>query len=116
MTHNEYKKRAFAANDALKTEYDALEPEYQVMKAAIDARLKRNLTQQELAKRIGTSQANISKLERGELNPSIAFLKRLAKACDMRLTIAVRYSSIRTTKAVFYRVKSAQTELEGGKL
>ncbi|MDR2033143.1 MAG: hypothetical protein LBP89_00690 [Helicobacteraceae bacterium] len=28
-------------------------------------------------------------MERGELNPSIAFLKRLAKACDMRLTITV---------------------------
>jgi ribosome-binding protein aMBF1 (putative translation factor) len=89
MTHETYKKRSFAANETLKAEYDALEPEYQVMKATIDARLKRNLTQQELARRIGTSQANISKLERGELNPSIAFLKKLAKACDMRLTIAV---------------------------
>jgi ribosome-binding protein aMBF1 (putative translation factor) len=89
MTHRAYKERTFAANETLKAEYDALEPEYQVMKAAIEARSKRNLTQRELARRIGTSQANISKLERGELNPSIAFLKKLAKACDMRLTIAV---------------------------
>ncbi|MDR2033144.1 MAG: hypothetical protein LBP89_00695 [Helicobacteraceae bacterium] len=55
MTHQAYKERAFAANETLKAEYDALEPEYQVMKAAIDARLKRNLTQRELARRIGTS-------------------------------------------------------------
>ena len=89
MTHQEYKNRAFAANETLKSEYDALEPEYQVMKAALEARTTRNLTQRELARRIGTSQANISKLEQGKLNPSLAFLKKLAKACDMRLTIAV---------------------------
>ncbi|MDL2293957.1 helix-turn-helix transcriptional regulator [Ruminococcaceae bacterium OttesenSCG-928-D13] len=87
MTHEEYKKRAFAKNPALKAEYDALEPEYQLMTAVIDARAKSNLTQKELAERVGTSQANISKLERGELNPSVAFLKKFAAACDMKLNI-----------------------------
>lgn len=87
MTHEEYKKRAFAKSPALKAEYDALEPEYQLIKAVIDARAKCNLTQKELADRVGTSQANISKLERGELNPSVAFLKKFAAACDMKLNI-----------------------------
>jgi predicted transcriptional regulator len=89
MTHAEYKERAFKANELLKAEYEALEPEYQVMKAAIEARAKRNLTQRDLAKLLGTSQANISKLERGELNPTVAFLKRFAKACDMRLNVTI---------------------------
>ncbi|GHV05974.1 transcriptional regulator [Campylobacterota bacterium] len=89
MKHSEYKARAFAASSALKAEYDALEAEYQVMQMAIAARTKCKLTQQELARKIGTSQANISKLERGELNPSIAFLKRFAEACDMRLSITI---------------------------
>ncbi len=87
MNHEEYKKRAFAKNPALKMEYEALEPEYQLMKAAIEARAKCNLTQKELAEKVGTSQANISKLERGELNPSLLFLKKYASACNKKLCI-----------------------------
>ncbi|MDR3037002.1 MAG: helix-turn-helix transcriptional regulator, partial [Coriobacteriales bacterium] len=54
-----------------------------------EARQKSNLSQKELAQKMGTSQANISKLENGELNPSIGFLDRLAKACDMRLVVGI---------------------------
>jgi ribosome-binding protein aMBF1 (putative translation factor) len=90
MTHEAYKKKAFAADKELKAQYDALEPEYQLMKAAYEARAERGLTQGELAKRIGTTQANVSKLERGEFNPSVKFLRRFAKALNMRLTIAKR--------------------------
>ena len=86
MRHQDFKKKMLA-DPAFKTEYDAFEPEYQLMLAAIEAREKKNLTQTELAKLMGTSQANISKLENGELNPSIAFLKRFAEACDMKLTV-----------------------------
>jgi predicted transcriptional regulator len=90
MNYEDFKKQAFEESPELKREYDELEPEYQVMKAALEARLKNNLTQKQLALKMGTSQANISKLENGELNPSVAFLKRLAKSCDMRLTIDLK--------------------------
>jgi len=86
VKHKDFKKRLLK-DSVSKAEYDALEPEYQLMLAAIDARESKNLTQSELAKLVGTSQANISKLENCELNPSIAFLKRFAEACDVKLTL-----------------------------
>jgi len=86
MNHQEFHNEQMK-DPKYKAEYEALEPEYQIILAALDAREKKNLTQAQLAKLVGTSQANISKLENGELNPSIAFLKRFAEACDMKLSI-----------------------------
>jgi len=71
-------------------EYDLLEPEQQLIVASIGARKAQNLTQAELARLMGTSQANISKLENGKLNPSVAFLERLATACDVKLNVYLR--------------------------
>jgi len=70
----------------MSAEYDLLEVEEQLTVASLCVRTSQNLTQAELAKRMGTSQANISKLENGKLNPSVAFLKRLASACDVKLS------------------------------
>jgi len=70
-----------------RTDYDLPEVEQQLTVASVDIRKSQNLTQAELAQRMGTSQANISKLENGKLNPSVAFLKRLADACDAKLDI-----------------------------
>lgn len=53
-----------------------------------DARAYRQLTQKELAERTGVNQADISKLEKGTRNPTIAILKRLADGLDMDLCIA----------------------------
>lgn len=63
--------------------YDALEPEYTVIQALIDARKARNMTQQQLAAQTGINQADISKLERGLSNPTLNLLKRLAEGLDM---------------------------------
>ena len=53
----------------VKKEYDALEPEYAIIRAMLDARKSQGLTQQELAERTGIKQGDISKLERGNGNP-----------------------------------------------
>ncbi len=74
-------------NPELKAEYDALEPEFEIIRAMIDARRKTGLTQKELSERAGIAQSDISKLENGNANPSINTLKRLAKAMDMSLHI-----------------------------
>ncbi len=74
-------------NPELKAEYDALEPEFEIVRAMIDARRKTGLTQKELSERAGIAQSDISKLENGNANPSINTLKRLAKAMDMSLHI-----------------------------
>jgi len=70
-----------------KAEYDALEPEFAIIHAIIDARKKSGITQEELAKKAGMSQGDISKIERGNANPSLNTLKRLAAGMDMRLRL-----------------------------
>ncbi|MBR0435256.1 MAG: helix-turn-helix transcriptional regulator [Lachnospiraceae bacterium] len=68
-------------------EYDAIQPELDVIRAIVDARNSQNLTQKELAERTGINQADISKLENGTRNPSIKLLKRLADGMNMNLKI-----------------------------
>ena len=66
-----------------KAEYDRQQPEF----ALIRARIEKGLTQEELAKKIGTKQSVISRLESGRANPSVAFLKKLAQALNSHLEI-----------------------------
>ncbi|MBI4099590.1 helix-turn-helix transcriptional regulator [Candidatus Microgenomates bacterium] len=74
-------------NPKIKAEYDKLQPEFAVIRAVIDARMKKGLTQKQLAGKIGTKQSVISRLESGRGNPSLAFLKRLAQAFNTNLEI-----------------------------
>ena len=58
-------------DEEFKKEYDNLQPEFDVIRAIVDARVSQNLTQKQLAERSGINQADISKLENGTRNPSI---------------------------------------------
>lgn len=72
---------------ALRAEYDALEPEFAIMQAMIDARKRTGMTQKQLAEATGIYQGDISKLERGCGNPSLKTLQRLAAGMGMRLKL-----------------------------
>lgn len=74
-------------DEAFRKEYEALEPEFTIMQAMIDARNAEGLTQKELALRSGIAQSDISKLENGNANPSIRTLQRLAAAMGKTLRI-----------------------------
>ena len=74
-------------NEEFRSEYEAIQPELDVIRAIVNARTSQNLTQKELARRTGINQADISKLENGTRNPSINLLKRLADGMDMVLKI-----------------------------
>ncbi|MBQ3545283.1 MAG: helix-turn-helix transcriptional regulator [Lachnospiraceae bacterium] len=74
-------------DEELKKEYDNMQPEFDVIRAIVEARISRNLTQKQLAERTGINQADISKLENGTRNPSLNLLKRLADGMDMVLKI-----------------------------
>jgi ribosome-binding protein aMBF1 (putative translation factor) len=67
--------------------YDALEEEFALAEAFIDARAHAGLTQQQLAQRMGTTQAVIARLESGRVKPSTRTLERFAKATGTRLRI-----------------------------
>ena len=68
-------------------EYEAIQPEMDVIRAIVEARTSQNMTQKELSKRTGINQADISKLENGTGNPTINLLKRLADGMGMMLKI-----------------------------
>ncbi len=72
---------------AFAKEYEAIQPEMDVIRAIVDARISQNMTQKELAERTGINQADISKLENGTRNPSVNLLKRLAEGMGMALKI-----------------------------
>ena len=74
-------------NEEFRKEYEAIQPEMDVIRAIVDARVSKNMTQKELAERTGINQADISKLENGTRNPSINLLKRLAEGMGMALKI-----------------------------
>lgn len=65
-------------DDEFRKEYEAIQPEMDVIRAIVDARTSQNMTQKEIAERTGINQADISKLENGTRNPSVNLLKRLA--------------------------------------
>lgn len=85
-TFEDYKKQQMQ-DPELAREYEAIQPEMDVIRAIVNARTSQNLTQNELAKRTGINQADISKLENGTRNPSVNLLKRLAEGMGMRLKI-----------------------------
>ena len=74
-------------NPEVKKEYDALEAEYAIIQSIIDARKIAGITQKELAERTGVNQADISKLENGNGNPSLRTLQRLAAGLGKTLKI-----------------------------
>jgi transcriptional regulator with XRE-family HTH domain len=63
------------------------EPKYQLVRSLIGARLKKGISQKELAKRIGTKQPVISRLENMSSPPSFSLLERISQALDVRLRV-----------------------------
>lgn len=84
--YRKYKSRALL-NPEVKAEYDALEPEYDLIQAMIDARISQNITQKELSNLTGITQADISRIENGTRNPSLAMVKRIAAGLGMQLRL-----------------------------
>lgn len=70
-----------------RAEWEALEPEFQIIRAIVEGREERDLTQKQLAEATGIAQADISRLENGTANPSLRTLKRLAAGLGMTLKV-----------------------------
>ena len=86
LDFEDWKKQALK-DPKLKVEYDRLQPEFAVIRAIIEARSKKGITQKTLAKKMHTKQSAISRLESGRANPSLNFLTKLAQATNTRLEI-----------------------------
>ena len=91
MTHAELKRAALSRPD-VKAEYDALGPEFKLLRQMIAARTSAGLSQAEVAERMGTHPPAVARLESmlgsGKHSPSIRTLKRYAEAvgCDLEIT------------------------------
>ncbi len=70
-----------------KEEYDRLKPRYEAIEQIIKARKELNITQAELARRVGTQKSNISRLESGNYNPSLDFLIKISYALGKDLKV-----------------------------
>ncbi|SES92720.1 transcriptional regulator, XRE family [Pseudobutyrivibrio sp. C4] len=85
-SYREYKEKALK-DPEIKAEYDSLEAEYDIIQAMIDARINQHMTQKDLSAKTGITQADISRIENGTRNPSLAMVKRLAEGLGMQLKL-----------------------------
>jgi len=82
-------KRELLKNKKIRDAYENLGPEFAVITMIIKERIKKGLSQKELARKIGTKQSAISRLESGTYNPSLSFLQKVSEALDARLKISL---------------------------
>jgi ribosome-binding protein aMBF1 (putative translation factor) len=68
--------------------YDALEEEFALASSLIQARAQADMTQEQVAQAMGTTQAVVARLEGGRVRPSTRTLERFAKATHTRLRIS----------------------------
>ncbi|MDE1985009.1 MAG: helix-turn-helix transcriptional regulator [Alphaproteobacteria bacterium] len=79
-------KRRQMKNPAFKKEYDALEEEFALINELLKARARAKLTQTDVARRMGTSQSAVARMEGGH-PPSLSSLKKYAKAVGHKVEI-----------------------------
>lgn len=82
-------KKQLLSHKGIRREYDKLETESILAKHVIEKRLAKGLTQTDLARKIGTKQSSIARLESGNYNPSLIFMRKVAKALNSELTVTL---------------------------
>lgn len=81
-------KELLMKDEEFKSEYEKLKPRYDVISQIIEERDKQNITQEELALRVGTQKSNISRLESGTYNPD--FLIKVAHSLGKEMQIVLK--------------------------
>lgn len=87
MTTLKELKERLMEDPAFQEEYERADDEFALIEALVRARTAAKLTQVELARRLGTTQSAIARLEGGRVSPSFATLRRYAAATGTRLTV-----------------------------
>ncbi|MEK7390580.1 MAG: helix-turn-helix transcriptional regulator [Patescibacteria group bacterium] len=82
-------KKEWLKDPKVKKEYDNLRLEYALVGAIIEKRVKKGLTQKDLAQKIGTKQSSIARFESGGYNPTLLFVKKLADALGVTISVRV---------------------------
>ena len=87
MTKVKNLHRKWLKEPGYKSAYDALDDAFQLAKTLIEARKQAGLSQDQLARRMKTSQSYVARIESGQVRPSTSALERLARATGTRLKI-----------------------------
>ena len=82
-------KKELLRDKGIKKAYEKLGSEFAVIEMIIKRRIEKGLSQRELAKKIGTKQSAISRLESGTYNPSLSFLQKVGEALDAKVKISL---------------------------
>ncbi|WP_271892768.1 helix-turn-helix domain-containing protein [Candidatus Phyllobacterium onerii] len=82
-------KKKYMNDPEFRKEYDKADLEYSIIELLIRARTQAKMSQEELAKRMNTTQSAIARLEGGKVSPSIATLRRYAEATGSRLHVEI---------------------------
>lgn len=88
ITHEDWHRKSMR-DPKFKKAYDALQPKYDLLRAILDARIKRGITQAEIARRAGTTQSAIARFESGAGNPTLDFLSKVSAAVGVRLEVRI---------------------------
>jgi predicted transcriptional regulator len=80
-------KKRLMNNPEFRKEYAEADAEFSIIEALVKARTQAKLSQTELAKRIGTTQSAIARLEGGGVSPSLSTLRRYAEATGTKLQV-----------------------------
>ena len=87
MTKLKDLKARFMEDPEFRKEYARVDEEHSLIEALVRARIAAKPTQEELARRLGTTRSAVARLESGRVSPSIATLRRYAEATGTRLTV-----------------------------
>ena len=82
-------KKRLMEDPGFREEYARADDEFALIEALVRARTAAKLTQTELARRLGTTQSAVARLEGGRVSPSLATLRRYAEATGTRLTVGL---------------------------
>ena len=80
-------KQSLLKDKKTKAEYDGLKEATAIVEKIIELRIKNNMSQEDLARKLGTKQPGIARLEKAGINPTVAYLARIAKVFNKKLTI-----------------------------
>ncbi|MBI5134792.1 helix-turn-helix transcriptional regulator [Candidatus Uhrbacteria bacterium] len=82
-------KKKWLKDPAVRKEFGKLAPEFALIEMIIEKRIAKGFTQAQLAKKIGTQQSAIARLESGNYNPSIGLLQKVAGALNAKLNVSL---------------------------
>lgn len=82
-------KKQILRDKTINKHYQKLDLEFTLARDIIAKRVTKGFTQTTLARKIGTKQSSIARLESGNYNPTLAFLEKVAKALDTQLSVSL---------------------------